>query len=116
MNRKNFCKKLKLARIQANLKQETAAKALRIPTSAVSAFEAGSRKLDVLELQVLAKLYSKKMQWFFESEDEDSNESCYNEETLLLEAYEFAKKAPPQLQKAVSCAIMGFLKESEPIK
>ena len=113
MDRNDFCKKLKKARVQANLKQEAVAKTLGISTSAVSALESGDRKLDALELQVLAKLYSKQIQWFFEHENSEYKPIINNENNLLIEAYNMAKKANPKLQKAVSCAIIGFLKESE---
>ena len=112
MDRAEFCKRLRLARVLANLKQETVAKRLRVPTSAVSALEAGTRKVDVLELELMAKLYSKKIQWFFESGEESLGSKSYEEDTLLSEAYNLAKQATPRLQKAISCAIMGFLKES----
>lgn len=113
MDRTEFCKKLKKARVQANLKQEVVAKTLNIPTSAVSALEAGTRKLDALELQTLSRLYSKQIQWFFENENSDNRSIIKTEDNFLTEAYNMAKRAHPKLQKAVSCAIIGFLKESE---
>lgn len=113
MDRTELCKKLKTARMQANLKQEAVAKTLQIPTSAISAMEAGVRKLDVLELQVLANLYSKQIQWFFEHENIENKIISNTEDKLLTEAYNMARQANPKLQKAVSCAIIGFLKESE---
>lgn len=112
MDRAEFCKKLRLARVHANLKQETVAKRLKVPTSAVSAIEAGTRKVDVLELELMAKLYSKRIQWFFEPDEGTLDFRGYPEDALLSEAYNMAKQAPPKLQKAISCAIMGFLKES----
>src|ERR1044072_2070593 len=64
-DRNQFCLRLKQARQEAKLKQEVVARYLQIPTSAVSSFESGSRKLDAFELFMLAKLYQKPMEWFF---------------------------------------------------
>lgn len=40
-----LCRRLKQARQENNIKQETVARYLAVPTSAVSAFESGHRKL-----------------------------------------------------------------------
>lgn len=116
MNRTEFCKKLKKARTEANIKQEIAARTLNIPISAVSAMESGIRKVDVLELDILAKLYCKKINWFFNSESEESVYSCYNENKTITEAYSLIEKASPELKMAVAYAIIGFLKEGKLIK
>lgn len=116
MNRKEFCIKIKTARVEANIKQDITAKALKIPISAVSAIESGTRKVDVLELDILAKLYCKKIEWFFNSENEESDKSCYNRNTTVIEAYKLMEKASPELQTAVAYAIIGFLKEGKLIK
>lgn len=116
MNRKELCTKLKNARIEINIKQETVSKALGIPISAVSAMESGTRKVDVLELDILAKLYGKKIEWFFDSENEEYVKSCYNKNITLTEAYKLLEKASPELQTAVAYAIIGLLKEGKLVK
>ena len=63
-DRSQFCFRLKQARLEAKLKQEVVAKYLQIPTSAVSSFESGHRKLDAIELFMLSKIYKKPMEWF----------------------------------------------------
>lgn len=115
MNRAEFCKKLKKARLDANIKQDIVAKELDIPVSAVSAMETGSRKVDAIELNSLAKLYKKKIEWFFDSVNEEYVNNCYNNK-VLNEAYNLIKKASPELQTAVSYAVIGFLKEGKLVK
>jgi len=43
MDKKEFCEKLKTARIEAGFKQEHVAKHMNLPISAISVMEAGSR-------------------------------------------------------------------------
>lgn len=116
MNRIEFCKKLKKARNEANIKQDVVAKTLGIPISAVSAMELGTRKVDVLELDLLANLYQKRIEWFFESQDEEHVNHCYNKNKTITEAYNLMEKASPEIQIAVAFAIIGFLKEGKLIK
>lgn len=66
LSRTRLCRQLKQARQEAQIKQEQVARYLEIPISAVSSLEAGTRKLDVLELVQLAKLYRKPIPWFLE--------------------------------------------------
>lgn len=56
--------RLKEAREYVGLKQEDVAKKLGIPRSALSNIEAGSRKVDAIELARLAKLYQRPVAWF----------------------------------------------------
>lgn len=56
--------RLKEAREYVGLKQEDVAKKLGIPRSALSNIEAGSRKVDAIELAQLAKLYQRPVAWF----------------------------------------------------
>lgn len=69
-NRQMLGERLKQAREYVGLKQEDVAKKLGIPRSALSNIEAGSRKVDAIELAQLAKLYQRPVAWFT---GEDSN-------------------------------------------
>lgn len=60
----SFLEKLRKARSEANLTQVTAAKRLRKPQSYVSKCESGERRVDVVELKKLAKLYGKPLSFF----------------------------------------------------
>jgi transcriptional regulator with XRE-family HTH domain len=56
--------RLKEAREYVGLKQDDVAKKLGIPRSALSNVEAGTRKVDAIELAQLAKLYQRPVAWF----------------------------------------------------
>jgi transcriptional regulator with XRE-family HTH domain len=56
---RRFLKCVKQAREEARLTQAQVAAALRRPQSFVSKCESGERRLDVIELQDLARLYRK---------------------------------------------------------
>jgi transcriptional regulator with XRE-family HTH domain len=56
--------RLREAREYVGLKQDDVAKKLGIPRSALSNVEAGSRKVDAIELAQLAKLYQRPVAWF----------------------------------------------------
>jgi transcriptional regulator with XRE-family HTH domain len=109
--------RLKQARQEARLKQEAVARYLQIPTSAVSSFENGNRKLDAVELFMLSKLYQKPMEWFF-SERPDylfisnrDNQNADPEDPLISECFNLLKKAPKHLQKSAAYGVIGFLSE-----
>ena len=61
---KNVIEKLKEARLEAVLKQEDVAKKLKKPQSYISKIERGERRIDVIELSQIAKLYNKKPEYF----------------------------------------------------
>jgi transcriptional regulator with XRE-family HTH domain len=63
---KRFRARLVLARQQAGLTQVEVAKRLGRPNSFVSKCELGERRVDVVELRQLAKLYRKDMAFFWE--------------------------------------------------
>ena len=63
--------RLKEAREYVGLKQDDVAKVLAIPRSALSNIEAGTRKVDAIELARLAKLYQRPLAWFT-GEDPDA--------------------------------------------
>ena len=50
MDREKFCERLRQARLESGLKQESVAKFMNLPISAISIIESGSRKVDVFEL------------------------------------------------------------------
>ncbi len=59
-----FLKRLKQARVEAKLTQIDVAKKLRKPQSFVSKIESGERRLDFIEVQRLARLYGKPLDFF----------------------------------------------------
>jgi transcriptional regulator with XRE-family HTH domain len=69
-DRQLLSERLKEAREYVGLKQDDVAKKLGIPRSALSNIEAGSRKVDAIELAQLAKLYQRPVAWFT-GEDRD---------------------------------------------
>lgn len=114
-DRDPFCIRLKQARVEAKLKQEVVARYLKIPTSAVSSFESGHRKIDAAELYMLSKLYKKSMEWFF-CERPDylfiSNQLvAETDEPLIAECLKLLKNAPKNLQKSAAYGVIGFLSE-----
>lgn len=52
------------ARVEADLTQIDVAKKLKKPQSFVSKFESGERRLDAVELKLLAKIYKKSLSYF----------------------------------------------------
>ena len=71
MNKLNYSKeykktieRLKKARFEIGLKQEEVAKKLKKPQSYLSKIERGERRIDVAELQELAKIYKKEINYF----------------------------------------------------
>ena len=57
-------KKLVKARKESKLTQVQVAKKLKKPQSFVSKFETGERRLEVTELNALAKIYKKSLSFF----------------------------------------------------
>lgn len=118
-DRNQFCFRLKQARQEAKLKQEVVARYLQIPTSAVSSFESGSRKLDALELFMLSKLYKKPMEWFFSERPDymfignraQPQVQADADDPLIAECFKLLKSAPRHLQKSAAYGVIGFLSE-----
>jgi len=61
---KNTIEKLKKARLEIGLKQEEVANKLKKPQSYISKIERGERRIDIAELQELAKIYKKEINFF----------------------------------------------------
>jgi len=61
---KNVIEKLKKARFDAALKQSDVAQKLKKPQSYISKIERGERRIDVIELKELAKIYKKDIIYF----------------------------------------------------
>jgi transcriptional regulator with XRE-family HTH domain len=59
-----FVGRLQKARLEAGLTQVQVAKKLKRPQSHVSNVESGQQRIDVIELQRFAKLYSKDIKFF----------------------------------------------------
>lgn len=63
---KKFLERLRQARLEAGLTQTEVADSLQKPQSFVSKCETGERRVDVVELQVLANLYRVPLTYFVE--------------------------------------------------
>lgn len=59
-----FVQKLRQARLGANLTQVEAGKRLKKPQAYISKIERGERRVDAVELDELAKLYNKPLDYF----------------------------------------------------
>jgi transcriptional regulator with XRE-family HTH domain len=77
-DRQALGERLKEAREYVGLKQDDVAKVLGIPRSALSNVEAGTRKVDAIELARLAKLYQRPLAWFT-GEDPDATSEAAKE-------------------------------------
>lgn len=63
---KKLIEKLKQARLDVGLSQQSVAEKLNKPQSYISKVESGERRLDVIEVKALAKVYMKKLEDFVE--------------------------------------------------
>ena len=59
-----FVERLRKAREEAGLTQVEVAKKLKRPQSHISNVESGQQRVDVVELQIFAKIYKKELVWF----------------------------------------------------
>ncbi len=109
MNKNTLAIKIKQARIESGIKQEISANELNIAVSAISAIESGNRKIDAIELWKLAKLYSKKIGWFFDESDKPEFE--YKDDKLMHEAFTLMENSPKNFKRAALKGLIGFLKE-----
>ena len=67
--------RLREAREYVGLSQEAVAKTLGIPRPSVSSMESGKRKVSMIELQQLARLYKRPYSYFLGEEDESWRET-----------------------------------------
>ena len=63
-----FQVKLRQARLEAKLTQGQVAQQLGRPQSFVSKIEAGERRVDFVEIQILARLFDKPLSFFLDEE------------------------------------------------
>ena len=68
---KAFLKRLLAAREKAGLTQGEAAHHLGVPQSRLSRMESGERRIDVIELADLARLYGKPVSYFVPREEKN---------------------------------------------
>ena len=61
---KYIISKLKQARIEACLDQETVATSLNKTQSYISKIETGQRRVDIIQLKEFSKIYKKKLEYF----------------------------------------------------
>ena len=59
-----FVERLRKAREEAGLTQVEVAKKLKRPQSHISNIESGQQRVDVIELQIFAKIYNKDIKYF----------------------------------------------------
>jgi len=59
-----FVERLRKARLESGLTQVQVAKKLKRPQSHISNVESGQQRVDVVELQVFAKIYNKDINYF----------------------------------------------------
>ena len=60
----DFTERLRTARFEKGLTQVQVAKKLKRPQSYISNIESGQQRVDVVELQVFAKMYGKDITYF----------------------------------------------------
>jgi len=105
-DRQKLGERLKEAREYVGLKQDHVAKKLGIPRSALSNIEAGSRKVDAIELAQLAKLYQRPVAWFT-GEDTTSRSNAMPEDVAHVAR---AAAALSQQDRAELARFADFLK------
>jgi transcriptional regulator with XRE-family HTH domain len=60
----DFTERLRSARLEKGLTQVQVAKKLKRPQSYISNIESGQQRVDIVELQVFAKMYGKDISYF----------------------------------------------------
>lgn len=116
MDREKFCERLRQARLESGLKQESVAKFMNLPISAISIIESGSRKVDVFELLKLSELYNKPVEWFLNEGKKHQKRRWYDKDPLVAEAIALMQIAPVKYKKSTAYAIIGFLKKGSLVK
>jgi len=59
-----IAKKLKKARLEAGLTQRQAAKKLKVSQSYISKLEAGQRRIELVQVKKLSKIYKQSLEYF----------------------------------------------------
>lgn len=111
-DRQTFCARLKKARQNAKLKQESVAQLLQVPVSAVSAMESGKRKVDALELFALSLIYHKPMEWFFSWHPEMTmtyDGKLNSGDALASECLELLRTMPADMQQVAILGLKGLV-------
>jgi transcriptional regulator with XRE-family HTH domain len=111
MKKDEFCKKLKQARLESDLKQSEVAQALGLPASAISLIESGERKLDIFELYELAQIYKKDIKYFLEDNNSAKFRRWYDDDPAVTQAIELMRQASGADRKASAMGVIGFLQE-----
>ena len=75
LDREHLAAKLKESRDYLGLSQEYVAQQTNIPRPAISEIEAGRRRVESIELQRLAALYSRPVDYFLRCEDTPATET-----------------------------------------
>ncbi|MDE1920911.1 MAG: helix-turn-helix transcriptional regulator [Candidatus Omnitrophica bacterium] len=65
---RRLIEKIKTARTEAGMDQKQAARLLGTTQSNISKIESGQRRVDVLQLKELARVYKKRVSYFIEEE------------------------------------------------
>jgi transcriptional regulator with XRE-family HTH domain len=76
--RRDLGQKLKECREYLGLSQEDVAAHLGVPRTAISQLERGNRKVDALELQTLARLYQRPLEYLTGEDAEAPKESHFD--------------------------------------
>jgi transcriptional regulator with XRE-family HTH domain len=96
-DRKNLAERLRTAREDAGVSQDTVAQTLGVPRAAISQIEHGNRRVEAIELARLAKLYKKPLSYF--AHDAHAEES---------QEFELLKRATAQLSDKDRGEVLRF--------
>lgn len=100
--------RLRLAREQAGLSQNQAAKLLGLQRPAISEIEAGRRKISADEIAQLSEIYDVDVSWLLSTKQTEFNETY---EKFELAAREFSKLNPEDAKRLLD--VLSTLKGSE---
>jgi len=95
-DREKIAVRLKEARIQAGLSQESAAKILKLQRPAISEIESGNRKVSAEEIIQFANLYRVNSSWLLLNDDGQEAEM---DEQLKVAARELSKMSEADRKK-----------------
>lgn len=107
--------RLKQARKNAGLKQQTVALKTNLSPTTLSAIENGKRHIDACEMFKLAALYNKPMEWFFTEHPEyevttPSHQHQFDwSDTTVIQCINLLSQAPQPLKTKAAQGLIGFL-------